>query len=590
MTALSDGLGVGKLPARVGRYELLHELASGGMATVYLGRALGVAGFERIVAIKVCHAHLTRDDEFVAMFLDEARLAAKIHHPNVVATLDVGIDGLLHMVMEYIEGDRLLGVMRAARRANAQIPIEIALRIIVDTVSGLHAAHELCNAQGQPLNIVHRDVSPQNVLVGFDGITKLADFGIAKAEARAVETKVDGAVKGKVPYMAPEQLLGESIDRQVDIFAIGVVLWETLTGRRLFRGDSEPETMRKVLHEPIHPPSTYRSDVPPELDAVVMHTLARARSERFRTASAVAEALENCRVKIASQRAVSAYMRELLGAEYSARVELKKLLDSMPRTEPSTVAATAVADRTIPSRRGAVDDDDSQSVPGQTGFPSISSAPKAPVKTLPSWARYAGVGLVALVVVGVAMRALSPSSSAGSVATPALPPPIALTVVDASVTAVSAPAAAAAAAAVAAPVAAVDPPAIAVADAASSEPVANVVLPVAPPSRPRVGGARSRTNPTAQPPARGTGAATGPRARTLRAETSTPSDRRAHGVRTQIPRGSSGRSEITHVGYIDGQSALERQPSPVEQRFIPERSAKSNSLLAHTRIRGRHAR
>jgi eukaryotic-like serine/threonine-protein kinase len=508
MTALSDGLGVGKLPARVGRYELLHELASGGMATVYLGRALGVAGFERIVAIKVCHAHLTRDDEFVAMFLDEARLAAKIHHPNVVATLDVGIDGLLHMVMEYIEGDRLLGVMRAARRANAQIPIEIALRIIVDTVSGLHAAHELCNAQGQPLNIVHRDVSPQNVLVGFDGITKLADFGIAKAEARAVETKVDGAVKGKVPYMAPEQLLGESIDRQVDIFAIGVVLWETLTGRRLFRGDSEPETMRKVLHEPIHPPSTYRSDVPPELDAVVMHTLARARSERFRTASAVAEALENCRVKIASQRAVSAYMRELLGAEYSARVELKKLLDSMPRSEPSTAAATAAGDRTSPSRRSVAHDDDSPSVPGQTGFPSISSAPKAPVKTLPSWVRYAGVGLVALVAGGVAMRALSPSSSAGVVAPAA--PPVALTAVDVSVTAVSAPAAAAVATPVAAPVAAVDPPATAVADAASSEPVANAALPVAPTVRPRVGVARPRTNPPAQPPARGTGAATGP--------------------------------------------------------------------------------
>jgi serine/threonine-protein kinase len=474
------------------------------MATVYLGRALGVAGFERIVAIKVCHAHLTRDDEFVAMFLDEARLAAKIHHPNVVATLDVGIDGLLHMVMEYVEGDRLLGVMRAARRANTQIPIEIALRIIVDTVSGLHAAHELCSAQGQPLNIVHRDVSPQNVLVGFDGITKLADFGIAKAEARAVETKVDGAVKGKVPYMAPEPLLGESIDRQVDIFAVGVVLWEMITGRRLFRGDSEPETMRKVLHEPIHPPSTYRSDVPPELDAVVMHALARTRSERFRTASAIAEALENCRLKIASQRAVSAYMRELLGAEYSARVELKKRLDSMPRTEPIAVGATADADRTSSSRRSPVELDDSHSEQGQTGFPSISSASKPPVKTLPSWARYAGVGLIALVVGGVAVRALSSSSSAGYAA-PAAPPPIALTVVDASVTTASAPATA-----VTAPVAAVDPPALAVADAASSEPVANAALPVATPIRPRVGVSRPRTNPTAQSPARGTGAATGP--------------------------------------------------------------------------------
>jgi hypothetical protein len=209
-------------------------------------------------------------------------------------------------------------------------------------------------------------------------------------------------------------------------------------------------------------------------------------------------------LKIASQRAVSAYMRELLGAEYSARVELKKRLDSMPRTEPIAVDATADADRTSSSRRSPVEHDDSHSEQGQTGFPSISSASKPPVKTLPSWARYAGVGLIALVVGGVAVRALSPSSSAGYAA-PAAPPPIALTVVDASVTAASAPATA-----VAAPVAAVDPPALAVADAASSEPVGNAALPVATPIRPRVGVSRPRTNPTAQPPARGTGAATGP--------------------------------------------------------------------------------
>ncbi|MDP3277836.1 MAG: protein kinase [Deltaproteobacteria bacterium] len=314
-------------PRRVGRYLLLTEIASGGMASVHLGCTQGVGGFQRVVAVKLCHPHLERDEDFSAMFLDEARLAARIHHPNVVATLDVGTDTALHMVMEYVEGDRLLSIMRAAKKQKKLIPIEIVLRIMIETLSGLHAAHDLLAPDGSPLNIIHRDVSPQNILVGFDGITKLADFGVAKAEARAATTGADGAIKGKVPYLAPEQIAGESLNRQVDIFAAGVVLWEALVGRRLFRGETDAETLQRVLTEPIAPPSTLRPDVPPELDAAVMHALARKKSERFASAIGFAEALENCRVKVASHRMVADYMRTTLADVYTQRVELRQQLD-----------------------------------------------------------------------------------------------------------------------------------------------------------------------------------------------------------------------------------------------------------------------
>jgi serine/threonine protein kinase len=224
-------------PKRLGRYELLGELASGGMATVYLGRARGIGGFERLVAVKCCHAHLREDADFVSMFLDEARLAAKIHHPNVVPTLDVGDAEELYLVMEYCEGDRLATLVNRAASRDGFMPVDVVLRIMVDVLQGLHAAHELTDTSGRPLQIVHRDVTPQNILVGVDGVSRLVDFGVAKAEARANTTK-DGALKGKIAYMAPEQIGEHEVSRQSDVFSAGVVLWEALASKRLFR--SEP--------------------------------------------------------------------------------------------------------------------------------------------------------------------------------------------------------------------------------------------------------------------------------------------------------------------------------------------------------------
>ncbi len=302
---------------RLGRYELFERIASGGMASVYLGRALGSGGFERVVAIKMCHEHLRDNDDFVKMFLDEARLAAKIHHPNVVPTLDASdVDGL-YLVMDFIEGGPLLSVIRAALAQGELVPAPVAIRIIGDTLAGLHAAHELTDGAGSPYDIVHRDVSPPNILVGLDGITRIADFGVAKAAARVSETR-DGQLKGKIPYMAPEQFEGQAT-RQTDVFSAGVVLWETLVGKRLFSGKNDVETMRNVLNLVPAAPSSVAPGVPAALDPIVLRALHKDPAQRFPTAAAFADALEDSGVVPATSRAVTAYLTRVLGAEIETR-------------------------------------------------------------------------------------------------------------------------------------------------------------------------------------------------------------------------------------------------------------------------------
>ncbi|MDP3214306.1 MAG: serine/threonine-protein kinase, partial [Deltaproteobacteria bacterium] len=306
----------------LGRYELLTEIASGGMASVFLGRARGVAGFERVVAVKVCHPHLRVDEEFAEMFLDEARLAAKIHHPNVVSTLDVGDDdGRLYLVMEYIEGDRLSGLIKAAGKKGRRIPPAVAARIFIDLLSGLHAAHELADTDGTDLSVVHRDVSPQNVLVGVDGVARITDFGIAKTEARVTVTSLK-QIKGKLAYMAPEQLEGVGVNRRTDLYAAGVVLWETLAGKRLFRGETDVETVQQVLKGAVRRPSEIVPDLDPAFDAVVMKAIERDPALRFATAAEFAEALEELPLKLANARAVSAVVQELQGEVLTARRDL----------------------------------------------------------------------------------------------------------------------------------------------------------------------------------------------------------------------------------------------------------------------------
>lgn len=241
---------------QLGRYEVLTQLASGGMAGVYIARAQGVAGFERLVAIKVLHPHLAHEEEFISMFLDEARLAARIRHPNVVATLDISDtegDGFF-LVMDYVEGDHLGALLGRSAKQGRRIPTAATARVLVDALSGLAAAHQLLDENGEPLNLVHRDISPHNVLVGTDGVSRLTDFGVAKAEVRMSSTRA-GQFKGKLSYMAPEQASTGNADQRSDLFSMGIVLWESLTGRRLFRGETNAATLSKILVDPIPLPS-----------------------------------------------------------------------------------------------------------------------------------------------------------------------------------------------------------------------------------------------------------------------------------------------------------------------------------------------
>lgn len=274
-----------------GRYTLHAVLASGGMATVHFGRLRGAVGFKRIVAIKRLLPQYASDPEFVAMFVDEARLASRIRHPNVVPTLDVvSEDGDLSIVMDYVHGETLSRLIRFAAQAAAPIPADVACRIVQDMLAGLQAAHEAKDERGAELGIVHRDVSPQNVIVGVDGITRLLDFGIARAHGRSQVTR-EGQVKGKLSYMAPEQLMGQTMTRSVDIFAAAVVLWEVLVGRRLFQGESEGHIVHQILHGDIPLPSVANPKFGDRFDAVVMKGLARKPEDRFATARDFALAL-----------------------------------------------------------------------------------------------------------------------------------------------------------------------------------------------------------------------------------------------------------------------------------------------------------
>ncbi len=324
---------------RVDRYELVGEIASGGMATVYLARLGGVGGFQRFVAMKRLHPHLQGEKEFVEMFLDEARLSAGIHHPNVVSILEVGASPVgYYLVMEYVEGDTLARILARAAGHGHRIPTPITMRIVLDTLHGLHAAHELKDDHGTLVHLVHRDVSPQNVLVGVDGIARITDFGVARATSRLTTTRV-GQLKGKLAYMAPEQAQGEPIDRRADVFSAGVLIWETLAGKRLFKADHEAVTLQRVMNDPIPDLRRIAPHLSRELAAVVARGLDRDPTRRFQTALEFADALEAAalgRDGIADSRDVAAFVKNMLGQEIEQQREAVRAW--IARSEPSQVA------------------------------------------------------------------------------------------------------------------------------------------------------------------------------------------------------------------------------------------------------------
>ncbi len=360
---------------RLGRYELLGEIASGGMATVFLGRVTGAKGFQRLVAIKRLHPHLESEDEFVQMFLDEARLAARIRHPNVVATLDVEDDEHLYIVMEYVEGDRVLAFLRHAAKTNEKIPPAIATRVAMDTLAALHAAHELTDDDGSALGLVHRDVSPQNILISVDGSVKLVDFGIAKATARLSITR-DGQLKGKIAYMAPEQTKRSEIDRRVDVFAMGIITWEMLTAKKLFNGESDVEVLNQLLFEPIPRLREVAPSVPASLDSVIARALERDPSKRFATALEFSDALERAS-KIfggpANNKVVAAYLQKVSGEKLAKdRARISAGTPPVPENAgtPSGVKRRSTGQFNIPN-----------SLPGAAiPPPAPAAAPAAPIK------------------------------------------------------------------------------------------------------------------------------------------------------------------------------------------------------------------
>jgi serine/threonine protein kinase len=406
-----------------GKFQLLKKLAAGGMGQVFLARADGAQGFEKMLVIKRILPHLVEDDEFIQMFFDEARLTARLNHPNIVQIFELGeVGGSHYLAMEYVAGEDLRRMEREATGRGRPLPLGAACRIVSDAAAGLDYAHKARDAQGQPLGIIHRDVSPQNILVGFDGGVKLIDFGVARAAGRASQTAT-GILKGKYAYMSPEQVDGLEIDHRSDIFALGVVFWEVLTGKRLFKGDSDVQTMRLVRECSVPPPSRVNAAVPGALDPLVAVALARDAARRYPDAAAFRMAIEDF---VVAQRlaASSAHLVAFLKDLYGSRIDRESQPDGF-----DVIAPTDVLDEIhTPS----------------SGPPSTRTAPEAappPVHTgslgtptTPRWTRWGAAALVAGLAAlggGLAARRMgaapatppAPVPRADSPATAPPPPP-----------------------------------------------------------------------------------------------------------------------------------------------------------------------
>jgi eukaryotic-like serine/threonine-protein kinase len=324
------------------------------MATVHLGRLEGVKGFARVVAIKRLHPHLAANKDFADRFFEEAKLASRVRHANVVQTIDVALDGDAGLVvMEYVHGETLGRLLQVACRSDEPPPPPVIGAIMSGVLHGLHAAHEATNPRGMPLGIVHRDVSPQNILVGSDGIARVLDFGIAKATSDSAATP-GAQLKGKLAYMAPEQLRGQPVSPSTDIFAAAVVLWESLVGRRLFLDETEAKTLSNVLRLRIEPPSALAPSVPAPLDLVVLRGLERERSRRFGSAREMAIALEAA-CPPASSAAVGAWMEglasEALAERANALRQVETRGDPLQAGDPTSNGLTKPAPRFFVRRR-----------------------------------------------------------------------------------------------------------------------------------------------------------------------------------------------------------------------------------------------
>jgi serine/threonine protein kinase len=389
-----------ELPRQLGKYTLVRKLATGGMAELFLAIHRGLGGFEKVVVIKRILPAMNQDRGFVDMLLHEARVAATLSHPNLVQVFDVGMaDGAYFIAMEHVHGQDLRAIVRQMKRRSAsEFPLEHGLSVVLGVCAGLAYAHEKRDLEGAPLDIVHRDISPQNVVVTFAGDVKIVDFGIAKSTSRAGDDTASGRLKGKVPYMSPEQARGEPIDARSDLWAAGVMLFELTTGRRLFKAPSEYETFKLICERDIPLPSRVRPGYPAELEAIVMRALARDRATRWQGAREIQAALEEFvrhqRVA-ASRTGLSRFMRALFADELArhdeALVQDKRLADQIPVDDAK---APAFDSTRIPSF-------------GPTAVRTLTEAPVAGERPVRAPFLAGSLGLVAVVgVVGIAAGAL----------------------------------------------------------------------------------------------------------------------------------------------------------------------------------------
>ncbi len=322
-----------------GRYEVIARVGRGGMGTVYLARAVGEGGFHRLFILKVLHEHLGSDPNFLEMMQREARLAARLHHPNVVSIVDVGTQGdCFYIVMDYVEGCTLADLLN---HHVSHRPARVIVPVLLDALSGLQAAHDMVDDEGRALSLVHRDISPENLLIGVDGHCRLIDFGIAQARG-AVQTTQPGEIRGKPAYMSPEQVTGQAVDLRSDLFSAGVVLYNALTGRRLFDGASHHATMYNILKRVIPPPSRVGLRPPPCFDAVCLQALQRDPERRFQSALEMSEALRTAALEsgmLGAPSEVARMVAETFGGKLQQRRDrTREFVRGRTQESPQVVA------------------------------------------------------------------------------------------------------------------------------------------------------------------------------------------------------------------------------------------------------------
>jgi serine/threonine-protein kinase len=327
----------------LGKYRLIAELGHGGMAEVFLAVVRGPADFNKLVVIKQIRPQLAADPEFLGMFLDEARLAARLSHPNVVQTNEVGQEGERYFIaMEYLDGQPLNRVIHRSQK-NGRLPLSMHLKIICDALAGLHHAHELTDYDGTPLGVVHRDVTPHNVFVTYDGLVKVVDFGVAKALNSSSETR-SGVLKGKVAYMSPEQAAGERVDRRADVFSVGVMLWEAVTGRRMWKDLPDITILQRLLTGEIPAPRSVDSELPVKLESIILKALAPQREDRYETAQDLQIALEGYLEVHEHERVHERDIGKLIAAHFEEdRAKIKGVIDDQLRAKPAATDAPLAA-------------------------------------------------------------------------------------------------------------------------------------------------------------------------------------------------------------------------------------------------------